>query len=88
MDKDTRIKGERRGEWKEAKGRGMIEGPSHLSPRNRHEDQRPYSQSPAHLAAVGPLASSFVHLNEQILDILDLPLHGLSPLPQLSVPCL
>lgn len=41
MDKDARIKGERSGGWKEARGRGMIEAPSDLSPRNRDEAQRP-----------------------------------------------
>lgn len=40
------------------------------------EDQCPFSpKAPAPLAAPGPLASSLIHLNEQILDVLDLALY-------------
>lgn len=100
-DKDKR--GERRGRgWgrreggvrKEAGHRGMTEGWA-LPPQPQKrkgagaEDQRPLRpKALARLAVSGPLASSLVHFDEQILDILDLPLHRLSPLPQLPVPCL
>lgn len=66
----------------------MTERPSQPSPRKRREPEltssAPYR--PEALAVPGPLASRLVHFDEQILDILDLPLHRLRPLPQLPVP--
>lgn len=38
-DKDKRRKREKGGLWKEARGRGMMGGPSQLSPRNRSEPE-------------------------------------------------
>lgn len=38
------------------------------------------------LAAARALAARLVHLDEQVLHVLDLPLHRLGPLPQLPVP--
>lgn len=38
-DKDKRRKREKGELWKEARGRGMMGGPSQLSPRNRSEPE-------------------------------------------------
>ena len=91
---EVRIKGEREGGERERRGGEGLEGswrqgddwgPSPLRPGA--EDQRPLQpEAPARLAVPGPLAASFVHFDEQILDVLDLPLHRLRPLPQLPVP--
>lgn len=90
---ERRQRSKERGRGREGQtGSGMMEGPSYLSPRNRSElelnTSALYSPKPLPLAVPGPLASSLIHLDEQILDILDLTLHRLSPLPQLPVACL